>query len=71
MLPPIIRPGIHDGYIRAMYREVAGRSARYNMLWGKPLLSLKKQAERYPTALQKGLTESFMFEAGFSLMFSL
>ena len=30
----------------------------------------KKQAERYPTALQKGLTEFFMFEAGFSLMFA-
>lgn len=29
-----------------------------------------KQAERYPTALQKGLTEFFMFEAGFSLMFA-
>jgi hypothetical protein len=30
----------------------------------------KKQAERYPTALQKGLAELFMFEAGFSLMFA-
>ena len=34
------------------------------------LYSFDKQAERYPTALQKGLTEFFMFEAGFSLMFA-
>ena len=61
--------GHPHGYISAMYR---GELAISKILYAKneSLCELKKQAERYPTALQKGLTEFFMFEAGFSLMFT-
>ena len=61
--------GHPHGYISAMYR---GELAISKILYPKneSLCELKKQAECYPTALQKGLTEFFMFEAGFSLMFA-
>lgn len=52
-----------------MYRgELAISKIQYAK--NESLCELKNQAERYPTALQKGLTEFFMFEAGFSLMFA-
>lgn len=61
--------GHPHGYISAMYR---GELAISKILYANDenFYEFKKQAERYPTALQKGLTEFFMFEAGFSLMFA-
>src|SRR5690625_3580145 len=61
--------GHPHGYISAMYRgELAISKIQYAN--DENFYEFKKQAERYPTALQKGLTEFFMFEAGFSLMFA-
>ena len=61
--------GHPHGYISTMYRgELAISKVQYAN--DVNFYDLKKQAERYPTALQKGLTEFFMFEAGFSLMFA-
>jgi predicted nucleotidyltransferase len=61
--------GHPHGYISAMYRgELAIGKIQYAN--DENFYEFKKQAERYPTALQKGLTEFFMFEAGFSLMFA-
>lgn len=52
-----------------MYRgELAISKIQYAK--NESFYEFKKQAERYPTALQKGLTAFFMFEAGFSLMFA-
>ena len=61
--------GHPHGYISAMYRGELGIS---KILYAKSdsFCELKKQAETYPSALQKGLAEFFMFEAGFSLMFA-
>jgi len=61
--------GHPHGYISAMYRGELGIS---KILYTKSdsFCELKKQAETYPSALQKGLAEFFMFEAGFSLMFA-
>jgi predicted nucleotidyltransferase len=57
--------GHPHGYISAMYRgELAISKIQYAN--NENFYELKKQAERYPTTLQKGLTEFFMFEAGFS-----
>ena len=59
--------GHPHGYISAMYRgELAISKVQYAN--DENFYELKKQAECYPTALQKGLSEFFMFEAGFSLM---
>lgn len=59
--------GHPHGYISAMYRgELAISKVQY--VNDESFYDLKKQAERYPTDLQKGLAEFFMFEAGFSLM---
>lgn len=59
--------GHPHGYISAMYRgEMAISKIQYAN--DENFYELKKQAEFYPTALQKGLAEFFMFEAGFSLM---
>ncbi len=61
--------GHPHGYISAMYRgELAISKVQYAN--DVNFYDLKKQAECYPTALQKGLTNFFMFEAGFSLMFA-
>ncbi len=61
--------GHPHGYISSMYRgELAISKIQYAN--DENFCELKKQAERYPTALKKGLTEFFMFEAGFSLMFA-
>lgn len=61
--------GHPHGYISAMYRgELAISKIQYAN--DENFYEFKKQAERYPTALKKGLTEFFMFEAGFSLMFA-
>lgn len=61
--------GHPHGYISAMYRgELAISKIQYAK--NESFYEFKKQAERYPTALQKGLTAFFMFEAGFSLMFA-
>ncbi|WP_353948435.1 nucleotidyltransferase domain-containing protein [Sporolactobacillus sp. Y61] len=61
--------GHPHGYISAMYRgELAISKIQYAN--DESFYEFKKQAERYPTALQKELTEFFMFEAGFSLMFA-
>jgi len=61
--------GHPHGYISTMYRgELAISKIQYAN--DENFYELKKQAERYPTALQKGLTEFFMFEADFSLMFA-
>src|SRR5690554_1005691 len=61
--------GHPHGYISAMYRgEMAISKIQYAK--DENFYEIKKQAERYPTSLQKGLTEFFMFEAGFSLMFA-
>ncbi|EQB86167.1 putative nucleotidyltransferase [Clostridium punense] len=61
--------GHPHGYISAMYRgELAISRVQYTN--DENFYQLKKQAERYPTALQKGLAEFFMFEADFSLMFA-
>lgn len=61
--------GHPHGYISAMYRgELAISKIQYAN--DENFYQLKKQAECYPTALQKELTEFFMFEAGFSLMFA-
>ncbi len=61
--------GHPHGYISAMYRGELGIS---KILFAKSdiFCELKKQAETYPSALQKGLVDFFMFEAGFSLMFA-
>ncbi len=59
--------GHPHGYISVMYRgELAISKIQYAN--DENFYELKKQAKRYPTVLQKGLTEFFMFEAGFSLM---
>lgn len=59
--------GHPHGYISAMYRgELAISKTQYAN--DENFCELKKQAECYPTSLQKGLSEFFMFEAGFSLM---
>src|SRR5690554_956058 len=59
--------GHPHGYISAMYRgEMAIRRIQYAK--DEKFYEINKHAERYPTSLQKGLTEFFMFEAGFSLM---
>ncbi len=61
--------GHPHGYISAMYRgELAISKIQYAN--DENFYRLKKQAERYPIALRKGLAEFFMFEAGFSLMFA-
>ena len=61
--------GHPHGYISAMYRgELAISKVQY--VNDENFYELKRQAERYPTALQRGLAEFFMFEAGFSLMFA-
>lgn len=61
--------GHPHGYISAMYRgELAISKVQYAN--DENFYELKKQAEHYSTTLQKGLTEFFMFEAGFSLMFA-
>lgn len=61
--------GHPHGYISAMYRgELAISKVQYAN--EENFCELKKQAECYPTALQKGLYEFFMFEAAFSLMFA-
>ena len=61
--------GHPHGYISAMYRgELAISKVQYAN--DENFYRLKKQAERYPIALQKGLAEFFIFEAGFSLMFA-
>ena len=61
--------GHPHGYISVMYRGELGIS---KILFARSdsFCELKKQAETYPSALQKGLTDFFMFEAGFSLMFA-
>lgn len=61
--------GHPHGYISAMYR---GELAISKLLYAKneAFCNLKKQAEMYPTALQKGIVDFFMFEAGFSFMFA-
>ncbi|NSL52799.1 nucleotidyltransferase domain-containing protein [Calidifontibacillus erzurumensis] len=60
--------GHPHGYISSMYR---GELAISKILYAKnnSFRELKKQAERYPTALRKSLIDFFLFEAGFSLMF--
>lgn len=61
--------GHPHGYISDMYRgEMAISKIQYAN--DENFYELKKKAEFYPTALQKGLAEFFMFEAGFSLMFA-
>ncbi|WMC91417.1 nucleotidyltransferase domain-containing protein [Kineothrix sp. MB12-C1] len=61
--------GHPHGYISVMYRgELAISKVLYNKNNG--FNELKKRAEIYPAALQKGLTEFFMFETSFSLMFA-
>ena len=61
--------GHPHGYISAMYRgELAISKIQYAN--GENFSEFKKQVEYYPSALQKGLMEFFMFEAGFSLMFA-
>ena len=61
--------GHPHGYISAMYRgELAISKIQYAN--DEYFYDLKKQAELYPIALQKALTNFFMFEAGFSLMFA-
>ena len=61
--------GHPHGYISAMYRGELGIS---KILFARSdrFCELKKQAETYPSALQKGLFDLFMFEAGFSLIFA-
>ena len=61
--------GHPHGYISAMYRGELGIS---KILFARSdrFCELKKQAETYPSALQKGLFDFFMFEAGFSLIFA-
>ncbi|MEG0176630.1 MAG: nucleotidyltransferase domain-containing protein [Anaerorhabdus sp.] len=61
--------GHPHGYISVMYRGELGIS---KILFARSdsFCELKKQAETYPSALQKGLTDFFMFEACFSLMFA-
>jgi predicted nucleotidyltransferase len=61
--------GHPHGYISAMYRGELGIS---KILYAKSdsFCEFKKQAETYPSALQKGLIDFFMFEAGFSLIFA-
>ena len=61
--------GHPHGYISVMYRGELGISKILFARSGS-FCELKKQAETYPSALQKGLTDFFMFEAGFSLMFA-
>ncbi|MBY4967012.1 nucleotidyltransferase domain-containing protein [Streptococcus suis] len=61
--------GHPHGYINTMYRGELGIS-KIQYANDENFYEFKKQAECYPTALQKGLTEFFMFEAGFSLMFA-
>lgn len=60
--------GHPHGYISAMYR---GELAISKVLYTKDdsFHKLKKQAETYPSALQKSLIDFFMFEAEFSLKF--
>ncbi len=59
--------GHPHGYMSAMYRgELAISKIQYAN--DENFFELKKQAEGYPKALQKGLGEFFMFEAGFSFM---
>lgn len=58
--------GHPHGYVSCMYRgELAVSQVLY--AGNDSLLQLKKQAEIYPEQLQKGLTDLFSFEAGFSL----
>lgn len=61
--------GHPHGYISAMYRGELGIS---KILYAKSdsFCEFKKQAETYPSALQKGLIDFFMFETGFSLIFA-
>ena len=61
--------GHPHGYISVMYRGELGISKILFARSGS-FCELKKQAETYPSALQKGLTDFFMFETGFSLMFA-
>jgi predicted nucleotidyltransferase len=62
--------GHPHGYISVMYRgELAISKLQYAK--DESFYDLKKQAEHYPTALQKGITDFFMFEAGFSMMLAM
>lgn len=60
--------GHPHGYISAMYR---GELAVSKILYARneDFRAWKKQAEIYPPPLRKSLTDFFMFEAEFSLMF--
>lgn len=59
--------GHPHGYLSVMYRGELAISKLYYAK-NESFNDIKKQAEAYPDALQKGLSEFFMFEAGFSLM---
>lgn len=61
--------GYPHGYISGMYRrKLAISKILYNKNNG--FSGLKKQAEIYPTALQKSIVSFFMFEAEFFLEFA-
>ncbi len=59
--------GHPHGYLSSMYRgELAISKLQYAK--DNSFYELKKQAEDYPAAMQKGIIDLFMFEAGFSHM---
>ena len=61
--------GHPHAFLDVMYRgELA--SCRVLYAKGEEFLSAKRQAETYPSALKKSLTEFFLFEAGFSCSFA-